>query len=99
MKLKTKIIKLMDYLMLDCKEASFLISKNLDTNISLKEKIQLKSHLLYCDFCNRYHVQSKMIDDILKITPEKMNEKKLKDLHLDKEVKAKLKQRLKSKKN
>lgn len=43
--------------MLNCKEASQLISQSLDRPLSLSERWQLKIHLWMCDACRRFKQQ------------------------------------------
>ena len=43
--------------MLNCKQASELLSQALDRNISLREKILLKLHLLICHGCSNFSKQ------------------------------------------
>ena len=40
--------------MLTCKEVTELASKQQDTPLPFKQRIQLKIHLMMCKFCNRY---------------------------------------------
>lgn len=56
----------MNYLMLSCKKAAFLIDKKAETKLSWKENIQLNIHTSMCDACNTYKKQSKLIDVFLK---------------------------------
>ncbi len=46
--------------MLDCKQASQLISQSLDRNLTLRERFALKLHLLICEFCKQFsqHMQT-----------------------------------------
>lgn len=43
--------------MLDCKQASQLISQSLDRQLSLRERFVLKLHLLICEYCTRFGQQ------------------------------------------
>ncbi len=45
--------------MLNCKQASELLSQALDKNLSLREKISLRLHLLICHGCSNFskHMQ------------------------------------------
>ena len=46
--------------MLDCKQASQLISQSLDRSLTLRERLSLKLHLFICQFCKRFsqHMQT-----------------------------------------
>jgi|CXWL01.1.fsa_nt_gi predicted anti-sigma-YlaC factor YlaD len=43
--------------MLNCKQASELLSQALDKNLSLREKISLRLHLLICHGCRNFSKQ------------------------------------------
>lgn len=43
--------------MLNCKEASQIISQSLDRPLSFSERLQLKVHLLMCDACRQFKRQ------------------------------------------
>ena len=55
----------MQWLMLSCRKATELIEKKLLTNLSFREKVQLKMHKSFCDACTAYEKQSKLIDKLL----------------------------------
>jgi hypothetical protein len=46
--------------MLDCKQASQLISQSLDRPLTLHERFALKLHLFICEFCKQFsqHMQT-----------------------------------------
>ncbi len=46
--------------MLDCKQASQLISQSLDRPLTLHERFALKLHLFICEFCRQFsrHMQT-----------------------------------------
>jgi hypothetical protein len=65
--------------MMKCKEASQLISRNLDQPLSMRERLALKFHLIICKYCYRFsqqlqklhvaiHNLSKSIEDDTNIT-------------------------------
>jgi len=47
--------------MLSCKQASQLLSQSLDRRLSLKERMNLRFHLLICDVCKRFGYQLDMM--------------------------------------
>jgi hypothetical protein len=52
--------------MLDCKDASQLISQSLDRSLTLRERFALKLHLFICVFCRRFNQQLQTIQVALK---------------------------------
>lgn len=52
---------LMKYLMVNCKEATFLMSKKEEGKLSLKEKFNLTIHTSMCSFCRRFEKQASKI--------------------------------------
>ena len=52
--------------MLDCKQASQLISQSLDRSLTLRERLALKLHLFICAFCKRFSQQVRVIRVALK---------------------------------
>ena len=43
--------------MLDCQQASQLISKSLDRQLSWRERFAVRLHLLICKYCKRFSQQ------------------------------------------
>jgi len=43
--------------MMDCKQASKVISQSLDRKLTLRERIALKLHLFICDACKHFNHQ------------------------------------------
>ena len=43
--------------MMNCKQASQLISRGLDTTLSKRERFALKLHLFVCKYCSRFRQQ------------------------------------------
>lgn len=56
---------MMSLIMLSCKKATLLIEKKLSTNLSIKEKIELKMHTSLCKACANYEQQGEIIDELL----------------------------------
>lgn len=42
---------------MDCKQASQLISRNLDEKLSIRDRFALKFHLFLCKYCSRFSQQ------------------------------------------
>lgn len=49
----------------NCKQATFLIEKKMQTGISFREEIELRIHLAGCSVCVLYQKQSKMINNMV----------------------------------
>jgi hypothetical protein len=47
--------------MLSCKEASRLISQSLDRQLTVRERLGLRFHLLLCDMCTTFRRQLGLI--------------------------------------
>jgi len=43
--------------MMNCKQASQLISRGLDESLSMRERFAVKFHLLLCKYCSRFSQQ------------------------------------------
>ncbi len=57
--------RLINFLMLSCKNASALIDKKSLFGLTRKEKVMLIMHVAFCDACAAYEKQSRLIDGIL----------------------------------
>lgn len=64
--IKELMIQGMDKVMLDCDEATYLITKSEVDKIGCVKRIQLEMHLAGCKFCRRFKIQSDLIDQSLK---------------------------------
>jgi len=53
--------------MLSCKEASRLISQSLDRQLTLRERLSLRFHLLLCDMCTAFRRQLGVIRVAVKL--------------------------------
>ncbi len=74
--------------MTSCKQAAFLISKELDTKLSWKESLQLSIHLFLCRHCKQAQEQLKTIH----LLAQKLKEQDAHtDVHLTHEQKERLK--------
>jgi predicted anti-sigma-YlaC factor YlaD len=52
--------------MLTCKEASHLISQELDGPLPLHRRWLLRVHLLWCEACRRYDRQARFLRDAMR---------------------------------
>ena len=43
--------------MMSCNEAGYLISKKLETEVSLRKRMSLRMHLITCHLCRKYEKQ------------------------------------------
>lgn len=58
-------MKLMQAIILSCREASTLIQKNEVGTLGLIEGVQLKMHLSICKLCRQYEKQSARLNEFL----------------------------------
>ena len=52
--------------MLSCKETSYLASKKLDKNLSIREHLNYILHIMMCGICRRYGYEIKKLHQIFK---------------------------------
>jgi hypothetical protein len=52
--------------MIDCREASRLISRNADRPLPLGRRLQLRLHLLVCDACTNFSRQVRVLREALR---------------------------------
>jgi hypothetical protein len=73
--------KIMHFFFLSCFKATELIEKKIHLKLSVKEKIQLKTHKMMCAACTKYEKQSilleKSIAKLSDIKSEPLNLEKL----------------------
>lgn len=50
---------ILNFILLSCKKATFLLSKKEEGKLMPVEKIQLKLHLTVCDFCTQFEKQTR----------------------------------------
>jgi hypothetical protein len=62
-------------LLLNCKEASKIISQSLDDPLSWPDRMKLKLHLFICNACTRFNQQLRLIKNaVLRIKIETEND-------------------------
>ena len=54
--------KLMSRMLLSCKEATYLVEKEMESSLTFMEKFRLSIHLKLCKVCSAYQHQSKTIN-------------------------------------
>lgn len=86
------LIRMMNFLVLSCKEATELVEKKQIIGLSLKEKTRLKVHLWICSACRSYEKQSRLMDRMLE---HMVNSTKKELQRLDDSSKKKILQRIK----
>ena len=55
---------------INCKEASYLISKKQEGSISITDTLKLKIHLGICSTCKLFQMQTALILNLLKSKPK-----------------------------
>jgi len=58
-------------MMINCKEATTMISKKEEGKISFLERIQLWQHLLICSLCKLFMKQNKLITSVIREAEKK----------------------------
>ena len=89
---KKQMMKILDHLTPSCEVITEKISQSLDRKLSLKERLQVKIHLMYCKYCLRYRNQIMYLRKLI----EKDTPSILKEVKLDEEQKTRLKEHLKN---
>ena len=88
--LKKLAMKILDGLTPSCDVITEKISESLDRKLSLKERLQIKVHLMYCKYCLRYRDQIMYMRRLL----EKDSASILKDVKLDAAQKSRMKEQI-----
>lgn len=71
MKIKMKFIKkVTDLVTPPCEDITRLISKSQDTKLTLKEKWQVRIHIIGCKLCYKYQQQIQTMSSLLKRSKE-----------------------------
>jgi hypothetical protein len=77
-------------LMLNCKQASQIISQSLDNPLSWSDRTKLKFHLFICDACTRFNQQLRLIRNA--IERMKVNTENDASIQLSLDAKARINQ-------
>ena len=81
----------------NCRKATFLIEKKLIDKITIREKIELKIHLLGCSICRLFEKQSIQINHIVKtINLATNNIEPVLDIRFKMELQEKIENKLKT---
>ncbi|MCF6171471.1 MAG: hypothetical protein L3J66_10890 [Bacteroidales bacterium] len=92
-KLKKIMVRSMSKIMLNCENATLLITKSEFEELGCASKMKLKMHLAGCRFCRNFSEQSNAISrhvvDIKTINPQKLR------VHLSEEQKSRLSKTIK----
>jgi len=74
--IKKMMMQGMDAVMLNCEEATYLITKSEFEDVGCIKRMQLKMHLAGCKLCRRFKIHSEIIDKSLKTLEDlKLNQK------------------------
>lgn len=87
-------MSLIHKILLNCKDATFLICKRQEASISFKENIQLSLHLLVCKVCAFFNKQTLFLHSYLKQINDENCEHHL--LQLDDKQKTVLQEKINS---
>lgn len=58
----SKIMSFMQSKMISCEQLTRLTSESLERDISFKEKMNMKLHIMFCQWCRRYEKQITFIN-------------------------------------
>ena len=81
--IKEMMIRGMDVVMLNCEEATYLITKSELTKLGCVKRMQMKMHLMGCELCRRFKQQSEFINknlEQLEIKNQNLYKHKLPDI-------------------
>ncbi len=78
--------------MMNCKQATELVSHNLDSKLSLGRRISLKLHLMMCHLCRNYARQLAFLHRTAPIIEDHIEN--MAELHLSDQAKARIKRSL-----
>jgi hypothetical protein len=59
--MKRSVMAYMQRIMLSCEEATFIATKKIVQDVSLKERMNLQMHLAVCKHCRKFYHQVRMI--------------------------------------
>ena len=80
-------------MMLNCKQASELISQSVDETLPLRKRLALRVHLFICDGCSNFTSQ---IDFLRKVANRHDKCPQCQNLHLSQEAKQRISRALKN---
>jgi len=80
--------------MLSCKEVSRLVSDSLDRDLSFRQRMGVRLHLMMCGMCRAYEQQVLLLRKIVHQYGKQMAEGENSDEHLSEEAKARIKHKL-----
>ena len=56
----------MRWSMMSCKDVSAMVSRSMEENLSFRERMKVRIHLLFCDACSRFERQARFMDRAMK---------------------------------
>lgn len=60
------LMKIMNYVLPDCKEVAELVSFSMDETLPLNKRLGLKIHIMFCKFCRRNSEQICLIRKLIR---------------------------------
>jgi len=82
-------------MMITCKEATFLISKDQQDKLSFLERFRLNLHLMMCKYCRRFKVQVRFISKAIGRMKKRVDDQGI-ELSLSEEQKQILRDKLRN---
>ncbi|NIA31095.1 MAG: hypothetical protein GWP06_14435 [Actinobacteria bacterium] len=100
MKMNQILMAVMSRLTPSCDIITHKISESMDGKISLRDKLEIRIHLLGCNLCTRYRDQLLIIQDMLnKYTKDVEHEQILTDVSLSETARERIRRNLEQGKN
>lgn len=63
--------------MMNCREATQLISESLDRELPFRQRTALRWHVFMCKFCARYRRQLRFLREVMRRYSEEVDEERL----------------------
>ncbi len=80
--------------MLSCKQVSQLVSESLDRDLSFRQRVGVRLHLMMCGMCRAYEKQMLLLRKIAQIYGKQAAAGEASEQHLSAEARKRMKQTL-----
>jgi hypothetical protein len=83
--------------MLSCREVTQLVSESLDRELSLRQRVSTKTHLMMCRLCSRYNKQLAGLREAFRLHAMREDDPDIYPASLPSEARERIKQALQHK--